>query len=476
MTLVPESREDPPPQWAPNPFALAEIALGEAVFEPFRRRDGAPTADSLKLSFDETVARIADILLVEDPEALIRAPTPEDPVPSILHLFDAVWDRLPEFGDVDTALKSTYYEAEARVPRAKLLLDRFFKPENRAAFDALRRVVPYLFPLLRRVREPGGPGAGGGRGADWQWRNVGGDGGLPYLVPEAGQSDTELPVDFLDPVQGAISDCYLIAPMIALAWTLPSEWNRVVREARRPDRYVVNFYKPTDRTRTSVATSSKVPLAGQRLAYARSNDGLECWPAIFEKAYVQFRRELNDADPQDSDYAWIGSRDGRQHLLPTACRLLGTLSYDTDRRRRMAATPTADVLKTLRARCGGEPRATTASFKSYVTRDPTMAWIREKGGGREALLAANHAYAVLGLLENTAPGNKETYVILRNPHGLSPQTLPKTKYCQAPVWQTGRTEPGLGKVALNAAGVFGLKLDVFMDTFCEVVWAPRGPG
>src|SRR5438552_10760646 len=134
---------------------------------------------------------------------------------------------------------------------------------------------------------------------------------LPYVVPVAdaifGSSGTVAthptvttathyqPIDkftvdaasYLDPAQGATSDCYLICAMIALAWTFPQPWNKALAACRvgtpAGDRFRFAFHGRGSARFPSFDALSDVPVGSNNLPrYAHSSDAQEAWPAILE--------------------------------------------------------------------------------------------------------------------------------------------------------------------------------------------------
>jgi hypothetical protein len=135
------------------------------------------------------------------------------------------------------------------------------------------------------------PVGNGGAAADGLGISVG---GTSWIDPgDFFEEATEL----LDPVQGAVGDCYLIAALSSVAWAQPyviAQRNRATANAGTfVD--VVEFFNGS--TRIEVEVSEKLPLGtpGNYFLYCRSSDPGEIWPAIYEKAYAKWRT----GDPGD---------------------------------------------------------------------------------------------------------------------------------------------------------------------------------
>ena len=122
---------------------------------------------------------------------------------------------------------------------------------------------------------------------------------------------------YLDPVQGALEDCYLIAAMIALAWAVPQLLTSRLTAAgfAPPGRrsFQWKFHDPRGNARQASVTAQLFTRDGS-LRYARSVSPRESWPALVEKAYVMNARLSEDTDELTPiDYKAIdhGSSPGR---------------------------------------------------------------------------------------------------------------------------------------------------------------------
>ncbi len=253
---------------------------------------------------------------------------------------------------------------------------------------------------------------------------------------------------YLDPVQGAIEDCYLISAMIALAWAVPQLLTARLTAA--------GFAPPADRSfqwrfhdhrgaERQAKVSGRLMTRGGGLRYARSRSLQESWPALIEKAYVMNVRAPGDADePSAIDYKAIdrGSTPGR------ACQSL------------VGGRVRGEILDSLRGAGiflqGGRLKTPDGAMSK-----PVMAWTKENIGVKEKKvwektgLWPNHAYAVLGVMDSG-------HVVLRNPHGRSTET--RRGYADGP-WQIHGQS-----VKLNVDGVFALSRDLFYAHFNDISW------
>jgi len=210
--------------------------------------------------------------------------------------------------------------------------------------------------------------------------------------------------EFNDPVQGALGDCWLIAALTAVAWSLPYEIVHRTR-ATQPsgDKEHMNqlrFYKKgygrDGRNNNPVEVTDKCVVANgtTNLVYARSRDMGEVWPAVYEKAFARW------TGPVDSDQPNMASLAGGDPALATA--------QITNRKPVYYATASRDpsaLWGIVRAHC-----------RSYKTFDPMTAWTYATGQQYTygSGIAANHAYTILGW----AFRNNKMYIVLRNPWGF----------------------------------------------------------
>ena len=237
---------------------------------------------------------------------------------------------------------------------------------------------------------------------------------LPIVgAPPAGESfaDAEQLIVqkamYLDPVQGAIEDCYLISAIIALAWAVPQLLTaRLTTAGFAPpeDRsFQWQFHDPRGGQRQAKVTGRLLTRDGV-LRYARSRSPQESWPALVEKAYVMNARASGAADELTAlDYTAInrGSTPAR------ACQSL------------VGGRVRGEILDSLR---GAEIflRGGRLSMPHGVMSKPVMAWTKEDIGVKEKKiweqtgLWPNHAYAVLGVMDTG-------HIVLRNPHGRATQ-------------------------------------------------------
>jgi len=398
------------PTWSVNPFALAQILMKEPVFA-----DSLPALQGVLTK----IFRVADLTA----------------------LFDGTRDSPPAL-EVFSALARVVRDPETldavlRLPQARAVMD-LIGDEGR---DALASILPLVVPIADAVLGEQVPKRHYRIG---HWNPV-----HAVTVDDA---------SWLDPVQGAIADCYLISAMISVAWTLPVGWVHRLETAKArgssTNALGFDFYRGP----SALAAPTRVPLElpvsdGDQPLYAHSRQASEGWPGLVEKAFVRKVRKL-DGEPTTADYAAIGHDKWEPQK---AARLLagGIAKFRT------AVTGTAEqgLSAQVRALCDGR----------NVTRLPVMCWTwpnlqhADPVGWTVTGLFHGHAYAVLG----TCKAGGREFVVLRNPWGG--HVFANDGYAAGP-WNPGPGPHGTPEVALNSNGVFGIKREWFDAAMFRVGW------
>lgn len=224
---------------------------------------------------------------------------------------------------------------------------------------------------------------------------------------EAGRFFNET-AEFFDPVQGAVANCYYIASLSAVAWSQPyriAQQTRATGMAQSQFMDRVTFYKPDNQgIDREIEVSQTVPkTSGGGFIYARSSEGGEAWPAIYEKAFAKLKTGTTTDHPDITATGW-------GDCVWASAQLTGgnRAYYDT-------ASRTADQLwHTLRSNC-----------LSYRTIRPMTAWTYGSGADapdhvdyNTAHVVGSHCYTVLGW----AYRNCKRYILLRNPWGNTEAT------------------------------------------------------
>ena len=218
------------------------------------------------------------------------------------------------------------------------------------------------------------PGPTGYHPAGFTWQDVG------RFFNEA--------TEFLDPIQGYVGDCYFIAAMSSVAWSMPyviADRTRATGMDNESFVHQVGFHGANGLEQVEV--SDRILLTGgSSPEYAHSKEPGEIWPAVYEKAYAKWRL----AEP--TDFPAIPNIAGGDPSI--ACRALtGLNDY-----RNWHSSFTADQILQLIKSHTVNGRTTT----------PMVAWTYNAGtqadvAYTDANVVAGHAYSVLGWMRRNEP-------------------------------------------------------------------------
>ncbi len=396
-------------QWAPNPYAIAQLLDDNFNIESVYESSGEDADKTLHVAFN---IRGEGATLTEAVELFRK-------------LAAAVGSPMPTAKVLELA-------------EAKHLAQLF-------TAEQIKRVLPYLVPLLDAEFKPFDDGHNPQVQSVQTW------------FADAGQLMID-DASYLDPIQGAVSNCYLISAMIALAWVRPAIWEDSLRSARfnPPEEaaFEWRFHTSRGRERRPVKISGRIPVNAKRKPrYARSATG-ESWPAMLEKAYVMKRRSsgAKEAEPTLADYQAIEKQGSTP---PDACQvlaggLIGGEFLDTASDAKLFTPGRTGLVKT-----------------SGVVRRPVMAWTKDDIGVKDRKvwektgLWPNHAYAVLGVMPSK-------HIVLRNPHGVA--TSVRRGYATGQ-WKPADRDP----VELNKNGVFAISRPLFFKHFEDMGWVAHKP-
>jgi Calpain family cysteine protease len=213
----------------------------------------------------------------------------------------------------------------------------------------------------------------------------------------------EFGAELNDPVQGSSPDCYYIAALSSVAWALTFQ---IAQRARRTDQ--VGHFKDMIELYVSGAwkkyeVSEELPLLspGNTFIYARSSEIGEIWPAVYEKAYAQYRGNSSLDHPDYGPLAYGDPVAACVHLTGWTGHYYSNGSMSAH-----------DIWQAVRS-----------NSISYKTFNPMVAWTFGTAPAgvnySTSHIVANHAYSIIGW---TYMNNLE-YVVLRNPWGTYEGTL-----------------------------------------------------
>jgi len=398
--------------WLPNPYALAQVLTDKLDLDALYNEDG----------------KSADLLLSDAFKSHGKGKTLAD----LLGLFH----RLAE-------------AVKAPMPIAEVMNLAEVKPAVEA-FDAetIRLLLPYLVPLSDdkfAANASVGPSGAGTRSWFADSKQL--------IIDDA---------SYLDPIQGAVGDCYLISAMIALAWSSPALLRSGMASTgfNPPNArtFQWQFHSDTDSELHQVKVSGRIPIAGKKIPrYAKSVSG-ESWPGLMEKAFVVKARAARpgSGEPTPADYQLID----RNATPQGACQSL------------VGGKPDGQILefeegKKIFAREGKLGTRSGGMSTSGVMSKPVMAWTKKNIGVTDSKiwektgLWPSHAYAVLGVKGDP---DRPEHIVLRNPHGVATDANSREGYAKG-IWDAGDRS-----VELNLRGVFAITPELFYQHFGDIGW------
>lgn len=208
-------------------------------------------------------------------------------------------------------------------------------------------------------------------------------------------------IEFSDPIQGSVANCYFIAALNAVAWADPY---RIVHRNRatgvgETDRVnAIQFYSKggdKDNATRLVEVTDKTPvdIATNNWIYCRSNDANEIYPALYEKAFAKWITNTTSDQPDITQTAW-------GNCVKATAQLNGKTPYYFGN-----ADNSGDQLYNI----------VVSHSSNGKTIHPMTAWTY--GSGDKSYTGTNvvgsHCYTILG---HTIRNNKK-YIVIRNPWG-----------------------------------------------------------
>ena len=402
-------------RWAPNPIALARTIVG-----------GSGAGRAWPRSSAEAEALVGEAFAADIDTVFYGT----DAEPALMDVLRSIGDDAPK----------------PRPLRDIAALSSVAALSKRLGPGALERILPFVAPVADVDYPPGI--AYGERKAPpiKQYTEFG-------ALDVAG-------VSWLDPEQGSLADCYLIASMCSLAWARPRTWyarlSRATQGTKTPNALLVQLHgeRPGDHDPAPFDIPPRVPLdVGGHWIYAHSAAHDETWPALVERAYVMHVVPGAAEEPTARDYEAIG--DDRKWPEHAARILVGGTSNAR------SAAPGERLSAKLAEVCDGA-----------LVRHPTMASTHDRSHRRDwkdARLVAGHAYSVLGVISEGA----DEYVVLRDPYGSNAHA-PRTAIRE---WADGAPRNAGAPVACGENGVFACDRDRFDRYFTAFGWVelPRDP-
>lgn len=249
--------------------------------------------------------------------------------------------------------------------------------------------------------------------------------------------------EYSDPVQGKLGDCYFIAPLSAVAWTMPeliAQSTRSTGTDQQQFHDVVCFYQNGDRQH--VEASEKVPVKAvtHHWVYARSAEIGEIWPAMYEKLYAKWKTGNTTDQP---DYTVLAGGSGVTALAELTGKSPSshaTTDYSAEQ-----------LFALVKGNCDSKGKAKIPMVAGTY---PSDAATPDHVVYDDVNIVRRHIYTVLGCAEQDG----YCYIILRNPWAKHEATGNATL---SGTWNG---------ITLGTKGVFGLEQVTFKRYYKGLGW------
>jgi hypothetical protein len=332
-----------------------------------------------------------------------------------------------------------------------------------------------------------------------------------FLTPSAPGIDPKIENEVIcDPVQGNVSDCFLIAALGSCAWNTTATLIPIKPTNNFASSFTISFWS-YDRTIVPIDTTKmvlkQIPVSNKLLLrddgmpiYAQPTSQNEIWVAIYEKAFALFAGCTQDIN---------GNPDISQ--LPTTLKPSDALSILVNLNLNPKRKFSFDPKYPPQTACSMNPPSLTFNGQTYAdyfeiiktactlnainsssgkTKYPMVAWTYDseayspwKSQGlkyrypttnKERMLMAKHTYSILGTYSS---GNSK-YIVLRDPYGtlgstpltdsFIPTYLPPSSSLWDPVQDHSKFLPR--DLSTYPCGLFGLRVDAFTNCFSGFGW------
>lgn len=209
-------------------------------------------------------------------------------------------------------------------------------------------------------------------------------------------------VEYSDPIQGSVANCYFIAALNAVAWADPY---RIVHrnkatstgETRRVN--AIQFYSKGGSNKNAptklveVSDKTVVNSSNHNWIYCRSRDNNEIYPALYEKAFAKWITKTNSDKPDITKTAW-------GNCVKATAQLNNKKPHYYNTKNRTGSELYSIVRKNSMSRKTIHPMTAW----TYGSSDKTYTGTNVVG---------SHCYTILGW----AFKNNKKYIVLRNPWG-----------------------------------------------------------
>jgi hypothetical protein len=291
-----------------------------------------------------------------------------------------------------------------------------------------------------------------------------------------------------DVIQGSSVDCYLMAALYSIAWKYYSTFPPNLKPDANGN-YTIQFYSyQLPPVGTSILVKPTMPLnATPVMIFAQETpDNFELWVALYEKAYAIWTLApatdltvpgaSTNPPPRDPNVGLLPQGDPLC-AMTNITKLLFTFNSTNNTAKHPSAFNTAtlstpgtwgttsyDILNNINNTGTG---ATLYATVAWTYDSPPAAYPEYYGN---AVLAASHAYSVLGIITI----NSINYIILRNPWGnvislTDPSVTPLIGSLAQGTWNPDTSGLTI-QLGNSPYGIFGLEKTAFDQCFAGFGW------
>ncbi|WP_075344173.1 C2 family cysteine protease [Tenacibaculum agarivorans] len=208
-------------------------------------------------------------------------------------------------------------------------------------------------------------------------------------------------VEYSDPIQGSVANCYFIAALNAVAWADPYRIvhrNRATTTGETTRVNAIQFYskggsKDAPTKLVEVTDKTIVNASNNNWIYCRSNDNNEIYPALYEKAFAKWITKTNSDKPDITKTAWGNCVKATAQLNNKTPHYFNTNSRTG-----------SELYAIVRGNSAGGKTIHPMTAWTYGSSDKTYTGTN---------VVASHCYTVLGWTFK----NGKKYIVLRNPWG-----------------------------------------------------------
>ena len=322
-------------------------------------------------------------------------------------------------------------------------------------------------------------------------------------------------LEFNDPVQGCLADCWLISALSSIAWAeqtanfskklsrvldQPSFW--AFNAAGQWKKYFIPVSPKYYHDEQDPAQNNREPYYARTNQYMQKYSFYESWGSCYEKSCAGFWQQQKTppfATVDDPDYGLMNYNSPFQALMDITGLSYINSTFYTDTWLPVVPNPPHDgegIVDTLRSGiCANTQFNLTKTEEFLWARRPAVAYTYYSDTYVPALanppnftdtvtydcagMPANHAFSILGVYQEKNDGVTTQFVVLRNPWGdageqgdfnASLQNALATRLQQAINASGIAPKISYYTTDLGIEGIFALRCDYFMRYFEAFGW------